>query len=167
MLGREHPDVASTLGLLGSVYEELGDLPAARAANERALAMFTAAYGPEHPRVADALTNLGTVAIEEHAPDRAIEVLSRALAIRQTTQGEDHADCALVLSALAQAHLDKGLSGPKGREDNSGTQGREDNLAAARSEAEQALRIYEARLGATHESTVDARAMVAKLATMP
>ena len=39
----------------------LGELAAARAAYERALAIAEATYGPSHPEVANRLNNLGVV----------------------------------------------------------------------------------------------------------
>ena len=50
-----------TLGNLGNVQLELGELPVARATLERALAIFKTIYGPDHPRVAMTLGNLGIV----------------------------------------------------------------------------------------------------------
>ena len=50
-----------TLGNLGNVQQELGDLEAARSSQERALAIEEAAYGPEHPEVARTLGNLANV----------------------------------------------------------------------------------------------------------
>ena len=49
--GPEHPVTGSSLGNLGRVQQELDELPAARAAFERALAIFGTAYGPDHPSV--------------------------------------------------------------------------------------------------------------------
>ena len=44
---------------LGLTLQELSELPTARAALERALAIRDAAYGPDSPEVAITLTNLG------------------------------------------------------------------------------------------------------------
>ncbi len=46
---------------LGMVLYDLGDLPAARAAFERALAIDSQAFGPDHPKVASDVNNLGRV----------------------------------------------------------------------------------------------------------
>jgi tetratricopeptide repeat protein len=48
------PQVATTLGNLGIVQRELGELAAARTTQERALAIGEAAYGPDHPDVGKA-----------------------------------------------------------------------------------------------------------------
>ena len=57
--GPDHLEVAKTLGNLGVVQRELGDLPAARATLERVLAIFQAAYGPDHPDVVRTVRGLG------------------------------------------------------------------------------------------------------------
>jgi tetratricopeptide (TPR) repeat protein len=59
--GPDHPDLAIELGNLGLALEALGDLPAARAALERALAISIASAGGEHPSVGVALANLAVV----------------------------------------------------------------------------------------------------------
>ncbi|HMB04628.1 MAG TPA: FxSxx-COOH system tetratricopeptide repeat protein, partial [Isosphaeraceae bacterium] len=63
--GTEDPRVAITLGNLGLVAQEQGDLAEARRCQERALRIEEAAYGPDHPEVASTLTNLGIVAREQ------------------------------------------------------------------------------------------------------
>ncbi len=58
--GLEHPEVTSTLGNLGIVQRQLGELrPRARARS--ALAILEVVYGSEHPEVAITLGNLGIV----------------------------------------------------------------------------------------------------------
>jgi len=49
--GPDHPEVARDVNNLGGVYHALGDLPAARTAFERALAIDEKAFGPDHPEV--------------------------------------------------------------------------------------------------------------------
>ena len=47
--GPEHPEVATVVNNLGSVLRDLGDLPGARAAFERALAIVRQFLGEDHP----------------------------------------------------------------------------------------------------------------------
>jgi hypothetical protein len=47
--GRDHPDVAITLGNLGMAYGELGDAAKKREYVTRTLKIFEGAYGPDHP----------------------------------------------------------------------------------------------------------------------
>jgi Tetratricopeptide repeat len=61
--GPEHLDVAFALGNLGNVQRDLGDLTAARAILNRALAIFEAAYGPEHPEVRKARRLLSSITV--------------------------------------------------------------------------------------------------------
>ena len=47
--GPDHPNVARDVNNLGAVLQALGDLAGARAAFERALAIFERVLGPDHP----------------------------------------------------------------------------------------------------------------------
>jgi tetratricopeptide (TPR) repeat protein len=71
------------------VLEALGELAAARAAQERALTIFEAAYGPDHPEVARTLGSLGNVleALGELAAARAAQ--ERALSIAEAASPAD------------------------------------------------------------------------------
>ena len=59
--GPDHPQVALTLTTWAPSSEQLGELPAARATFERALAMMEAAYGPDHPEVARTRTDMNII----------------------------------------------------------------------------------------------------------
>jgi Tetratricopeptide repeat len=59
--GPDHPQVAITLTHLGTVQRLMGELPAALATLERALAIKESAYGPDHPQVAITLIELRIV----------------------------------------------------------------------------------------------------------
>jgi hypothetical protein len=50
-LGPEHPNVATAVNNLGGVLKALGDLPAARQAFQRALAIFEKYLPPDHPNI--------------------------------------------------------------------------------------------------------------------
>jgi hypothetical protein len=48
--GPEHPEGASTLGNLGTVQQQVGELGAARECARRAIAIFERSFGSEDPR---------------------------------------------------------------------------------------------------------------------
>jgi tetratricopeptide (TPR) repeat protein len=106
--GPDHPRVAITIGNLGIVLRQLGDLAGARAALERALAIDEAAYGPDHSEVALILANLGVVlhGLGDLAGARA--ALERALAIDEAAYGPDHPNVAIDLNNLANVLGDLG-----------------------------------------------------------
>ena len=56
--GPDHPDVARDVNNLGLVLRQEGDLAQAKAAFQRALAIFERAYGPDHANTRIARENL-------------------------------------------------------------------------------------------------------------
>ena len=56
--GPDHPNVATDVNNLGGVLQDLGDLAGARAAFERALAIFERVLGPDHPNTRTVRGNL-------------------------------------------------------------------------------------------------------------
>jgi tetratricopeptide (TPR) repeat protein len=75
---------------LGSIFQALGDLPAARAAFERALRIDEATYGLDHPDVATDVNNLGSIfqALGDLPAARA--AFERALSVFEETLGDSH-----------------------------------------------------------------------------
>ena len=130
--GPDHPEVATTLGNLANIQQDLGQLADARATQRRALAIFEAAYGPDHPEVARTLGNLGIVQTEmsELAAARASQ--ERALAIKEAAYGPDHPQVAMTLDNLSVVQLKIG------------------ELAGARATLARALAIKEAAYGPDH-----------------
>jgi len=123
----------------GGLYNELGyhlkmlaAYAEARAAYERALAIWEETLGPEHPNVASAVNNLGVVLKDLGDLAGARAAVERALAIDEAVFGAEHPNVAtdvnnlgLVLQALG-------------------------DLAGARAAYERALAIDEAVFGADH-----------------
>jgi Tfp pilus assembly protein PilF len=72
------------------VQRDLGELEAARATQQRALAIQEAVYGPEHPAVARTLGNLGNVQEQLGELEAAREQTGRALVIFERFLGPDH-----------------------------------------------------------------------------
>jgi tetratricopeptide (TPR) repeat protein len=99
-LGPDHPDVAGTLGQLGTVMWHKGDFVRAKELMERALAINEKSFGPNAKEVADSLHNLGNLYWRQGQFDEARRVLERCLAIREKVNGPDHADVAGTLNSL-------------------------------------------------------------------
>ena len=78
------------------LLEELGDLPGAKAAFERALKIDEKAFGPDHPNVARDVNNLGSVLKELGDLPGAKAAFERALQIFQKLLGDDHPNTRLV-----------------------------------------------------------------------
>jgi tetratricopeptide (TPR) repeat protein len=98
--------VASDINNLGSVLKELGDLPGAKTAFERALRIGEKAFGPEHHEVALYVNNLGSTLGGLGDLPGAKAAFERALAIFRKFLGDDHPNTKLVrgnLELLAQA----------------------------------------------------------------
>ena len=90
------------MGNLGNVQLELGELPAARATLERALAIEET-YRPDNPKIATTLTNLGIVQRELGELPVARATLERALAMKEAAYGPDHPEVAMTLGNLGKS----------------------------------------------------------------
>ncbi|MEZ4453186.1 MAG: tetratricopeptide repeat protein [Nannocystaceae bacterium] len=93
---------------LGQVYHAEGDRETAATIHERAVAGWTAIYGPDHPSVALALNNLANTRGAMGQQEEALALHQRALAIRIATYGELHP---AVASSLANIALVKVATG--------------------------------------------------------
>jgi CHAT domain-containing protein len=62
VLGKEHPDVASSLNNLAYLYQAQGNYSQAEPLYQRALAILEKVLGNEHPLVATTLNNLALLA---------------------------------------------------------------------------------------------------------
>jgi tetratricopeptide (TPR) repeat protein len=103
-------DVAASLHALGSVLQDMGDLPAAKRSLERSLAIRAKVHGTEdHPGVAASLHALGSVLQAMGDLPAAKRSLERSLAIQAKVHGtEDHPDVAASLHALGSVLQDMG-----------------------------------------------------------
>jgi tetratricopeptide (TPR) repeat protein len=86
----ESEQAGSLFNSLGYHLRTIADFAGARAAFERALAIFEATLGPDHPNVAVALNNLGSVLQDQGDLAGARAAFERALAIDETAFGSDH-----------------------------------------------------------------------------
>ena len=99
-LGRDHPDVASSLASIGSALASQNRLDEAEKLQLRALGLRRAAFGEDHPMVARSLNNLARLAsLRGHEADAAV-LERRALDIREKTLGANHVDVGISLSNL-------------------------------------------------------------------
>jgi nucleoside phosphorylase/tetratricopeptide (TPR) repeat protein len=143
--GRDHPEVAITLGNLGNVVRGQGDLAEARRLQEWALRLKQSAYGPNHPEVARTLVNLGLVARSQGKHAEACRLLERALRLFETAHGLEHLEVALTLTNLGLVARDRG------------------DLAEARRLYGRALDLFRAALGEEHSSTAQARGVLEEI----
>jgi len=110
VLGGTHPDVASSLVLLGSHHLLRGDPVRAEPLLQRARAIQEATLGEHHPEVARTLTHLATLYGPQGFYERAESLHARALAIREAAFGEHHPLVAESLRYLAHGYRLHGSS---------------------------------------------------------
>jgi len=107
-LGAEHPNVATALNSLATLYANKGDYERAEPLYQRALTILEKALGAEHPDVATALNNLAALYAYKGDYARAEPLYQRALAITEKALGAEHPDVATSLSNLATLYEAKG-----------------------------------------------------------
>jgi Tfp pilus assembly protein PilF len=127
------------------VQQQLGEFEAARASQQRALAINEAVYGPEHPDVAITLGNLGSVQRQLGEFEAARASQQRALAIKEAVYGPEHPEVASTLGNLGIVQQQLG------------------EVHLARECALRAVAIFERSLGSEHPYTITSRALVASL----
>jgi tetratricopeptide (TPR) repeat protein len=109
--GPDHPEVAATMGNLGSAWRNLGEPGEARDLYQRALTIQEREYGPDHPEVAVTLGDLGNAWRNLGEPGEARDLYQRALTIQEREYGPDHPDVAATLNNLGNAWLHLGEPG--------------------------------------------------------
>ncbi len=90
MLGKEHPDVATSLNNLAGLYRAQGAYEQALPLSERAFAIFEKVHGKEHPEVASSLNNLALLYKAQGAYEQAKPLYERALQILNKFFKSDH-----------------------------------------------------------------------------
>ena len=128
----ERQATSALLSRVGGYLTERAQLPAARAAYERALRVDEGVLGNEHPDIASRLDALGSALERLGDLTGARSLLERALGISEAAHGPDHTAVADVLRSLAWV-LQK-----------------LQDRAGARAALERALRIDQAILGPDH-----------------
>jgi CHAT domain-containing protein/Tfp pilus assembly protein PilF len=99
--GPEHPNVATTLNLLGVIEDRQGHYAEAEASYRRAVSIQENALGPNDLDTAKFLSNLGAVVNARGQPAEAERLLSRALAIKEAALGPNDTSVADSLDKLA------------------------------------------------------------------
>jgi tetratricopeptide (TPR) repeat protein len=101
VLGPEHPDVATSLNNLASLYRAQGRYAEAEPPLTRALAIREKVLGPEHPDVATSLNNLAGLYATQGRYAEAEPRYQQALAIQEKALGPDHPQVATYLGSYA------------------------------------------------------------------
>lgn len=104
VLGSAHPDVATSLDMLGSHLLLRGDAVRAETHLQRALAIREAALDANPAELARTLDTLGRLYAEQAMYGRAEPLYARALAIREAALGKDHPRVAETLDNLGNLY---------------------------------------------------------------
>jgi CHAT domain-containing protein/tetratricopeptide (TPR) repeat protein len=111
LLGSEHPDVATSLNDLGSMYVDQGSYSQAEQLHRRALEIREKVFGPGHPEVAESLALLGSLRLIQGSLSSAEPLFRRALEIREKSFGPEHQEVAAYLHGLAALYQLEGHFG--------------------------------------------------------
>jgi tetratricopeptide (TPR) repeat protein len=103
-LGAEHPEIASVLEGLASLYSKLRRYKEAEQLYERALRIRELTLGTEHLEVASVLNNLAILYREQKRYEKAELLYKRALNIREQVLEAGHPDVAYSLNGLARLY---------------------------------------------------------------
>jgi len=109
-LGKEHPDVATSLNNLAGLYQSQGDSAKAEPLFQRSLTIREKVLGVDHPHVATALNNLAMLYKSQGDSAKAEPLYQRSLTIWEKVLGVDHPHVATSLNNLAQLYQDQGDS---------------------------------------------------------
>ncbi|MBH8575327.1 tetratricopeptide repeat protein [Nostocaceae cyanobacterium CENA369] len=107
-LGEEHPDVATCLNDLASVYHSQGRYSKAESLYIQALALWRKLMGEEHPDVATCLNNLANVYHFQGRYSEAEPLFIQALELCRKLMGEEHPNVATSLNSLAYLYASQG-----------------------------------------------------------
>lgn len=106
----EHPQRASILNHLGSVYHDKGRYRQANALYQEALKIRLSLFGEEHIDIANSLNDLALLLTELEEYEKAEKFHLKALNIRRRLLGERHLDFTDSLNNLAMLYDEQGLS---------------------------------------------------------
>ncbi|MFN9292886.1 MAG: tetratricopeptide repeat protein, partial [Planctomyces sp.] len=101
ILGDRHPDYATSLDNLGSLYLSMSDASKAEPLHVQALEIRKAVLGDRHPDYASSLNKLAGLYESMGVPGKAEPLYLQALEIRKAVLGERHPDYARGLNNLA------------------------------------------------------------------
>ncbi len=107
-LGKNHPEVATALVNLASLYQTQGKYAKAESLYLRALGIYEKALGKNHPHVATTLFNLASLYQAQGKVAKAKSLYLRALEIEEKTLGKNHPEVATTLFNLAKLYQAQG-----------------------------------------------------------
>lgn len=139
VLGCEHPEVGTDYHGLAVSYQACGNYSAAREAFQNSLRIHQKVLGEMHPEVARLYYNMGITLENMGEGAQALDVYQKALDIRGETLGLTHPDVGNTLYNMALLH----------KKDN--------DLETARVMFQESALIFDAKYGAEHRQTKDAR----------
>ncbi|GAX39055.1 peptidase-like protein [Tolypothrix sp. NIES-4075] len=108
VLGKEHPDVATTLNNLAELYKAQGSYEKAEPMYLRSLAIYEKIMGKDHPLVATSLNNLAELYKAQGSYEKAEPMYLRSLAIYEKVLGKEHPNVATSLNNLASLYTEQG-----------------------------------------------------------
>jgi CHAT domain-containing protein/tetratricopeptide (TPR) repeat protein len=104
VLGEEHPDYATSLSNLASLYADMSNYTKAKSLFIQALKIQKKVLGEEHPDYALSVNNLAKLYSDLGNYIEAEPLYIKALAIKKKSLGEEHPDFALSINNLASLY---------------------------------------------------------------
>ena len=89
-LDPDHPELAVSWSNVGGMLREVGRLPEARDALDKALAIKLTMLGPDNPSVGVTHVNLSQALVDLHDLPGALDHAQQAVAIFSRSLGDDH-----------------------------------------------------------------------------
>ncbi|QNU68298.1 tetratricopeptide repeat protein [Ruminiclostridium herbifermentans] len=101
VLGKEHPDTATTYNNIAGVYEAQGEYGKAIEWYQKALYICEKVLGKEHPSTATTYNNIAGVYRAQGEYGKALELYQKALDIRENMLGKEHPYAATTYNNIA------------------------------------------------------------------
>ena len=107
-LGMDHPSTLSTVGTLGAVLANSGDLSSAEPYFQRVYEGQLRTLGAEHPSTLSTLTNLGNMQVEQGKIELAFTTAQMGLAMAMRVRGPDDQFTHALQRLMARVLMNKG-----------------------------------------------------------
>ncbi|MCL2352212.1 MAG: tetratricopeptide repeat protein [Firmicutes bacterium] len=108
VLGKDHPDTATTYNNMAMVYKVQGDYGRALEFYGKALTISEKVLGKDHPDTATTYNNMAVVYEAQGYYDKALKFHGKVLEIREKVLEEDHPDTATTYNNMAVVYENKG-----------------------------------------------------------
>jgi tetratricopeptide (TPR) repeat protein len=108
VLGKDHPDTATTYNNIALVYNKKGDYDKALEYCGKALDIDEKVLGKDRPDTATTYNNIAGVYNNKGDYDKALEYYGKDLAISEKILGKDHPDTAATYNNIASVYNNKG-----------------------------------------------------------